>query len=189
MSTDTPIVEMFGNVVTAAESAILPYLKTINPKIVQLHYEHGHPQEIVGTLAEMSQTQAFQAKKYPLVALFQDFPEPVSGKPGELAKARVTVVITTQTQPGLKAAERYAVNFKSILYPIYKELMWQLANSAYFFHSTVPRHDKIDRPFWGKEGLYGNIASVATDELDCIELRNLELTIPPAACHRTKAFF
>lgn len=182
MSAQTPIVEMFGAAVTKVEAKLLTYLQQENPTTVQLHYLYGHPLEIVKTLTEMENPQAYQYKKYPLVALFMDFQESKPRTGRELLTVRLQVIIANQADPEIKAADRYTANFKRILYPIYEELCRQLVASPYFQGANTPVHTKIDRPFWGKEGLYGNIAHIGTDILDCVELKNLDLVIRRCAC-------
>jgi hypothetical protein len=175
MSIETAIVEAFGHVVQATEEEILSYLQGVDNTISGLHYEYGHPLTIINKLAQMETSQAQQREKYPLVALFMDFPEEQPRTVGALRKAKSQVIIATRTIKDRTVEQRYATAFNTILTPIYEELCRQLAKSAYFFHSAVPAHQKIDRPFWGKEGLYGNYTGVATDYLDCIEIRNVEL--------------
>ena len=43
-------------------------------------------------------------------------------------------------------------------------------------------HTKIDRLFWGKEGLYANEGNIFEDFLDCIEIRDLELNVYSKIC-------
>lgn len=167
------VVANIGRVVTATKAAL---------SLPVLHYEYGHPTEIVNTLIQMTKTLTHDALKYPLIALFQDFPENEQGAAGSLTKVRLRIVIATRGVTGGKAADRQAQSFDAVLYPIYNEFVHQLTRSPYFLNPARPRHEKIDRPFWGKEGLYGNIANIATDELDCIELRNLELTTLTRDC-------
>jgi len=38
-------------------------------------------------------------------------------------------------------------------------------------------HDKIDRLFWGRSGLYGNEGNIFNDHLDAIEIQNLSLSL------------
>lgn len=181
MIVSTPIVDLFRSVVLATEAAILPYLKTVDPLIEHLHYEHGHPQEIVNTLISMTQTQEWQMKKYPMVALFQDFGGVTPDTPTGIATVRVNIIICTKAAMDAKASDRYATTFNPILHPIYRELLRQLSITS-FFRGTAPvRHEPIDHPFYGKDGLYGTIANMAaTDALDCVEMRNTELRLQPA---------
>lgn len=168
----TPVVTSFGHVVEATKTAL---------SLSTLHYEHGRPLEIINTLSNMSKTQSNMAIKYPLIALFQDFQEEQPRKAGDPIKARVQVVIATQGKTDMKAAARYNATFTNVLIPIYEELVRQIQKSAYFFNATVP-HTRIDHPYWGKEGLYGNTGNIFDDALDCIELRGLELIVPSVSC-------
>lgn len=184
MTSEKPIVEMFGEVVAATEAKLLAYLKTVNSTIQQIHYEYGHPKEIIRVLATMSDTREYEFKKYPLVALFQDFPEDGGRDFTYKANGRFTVIIANQTEPTYTAEERYTKNFKPLLYPIYEELINQLSRSRNFLTKSRKSivQSKIDRPFWGREGLYGNEANKFGDNLDCIEIRNLELKVRYKRC-------
>lgn len=176
MILETPIVDRMRAVVTATEVAILPYLQTIDDKIVQVHYEHGHPLEIVNTLLEMNKPQVEQFKKYPLIALFEDITEDMGAvDPGT---ARLQVVIAMHGELVMKSAERYQLNFNRILLPLYHEFIKQY--KAHF--ASRAQHTRIIHPYWGREGLYGNTANQFADALDCIELRNLETPLRRAHC-------
>lgn len=191
MSAQTPIATRFGHVVTATQAAILADLQAIDPLIEHIHYQYGHPLSIINTLTEMdNSTRAFQFKKYPLVALFMDFPEDTPVAPNGLTTATVQIVIATQTIEDKTPSQRYATSFSQILYPIYEELMRQLAKSPWFFNPTVSR-TKTDRPFWGKEGLYGNYSGVANDFLDAVETKSMKLIVPtgsPCSPYELKNF-
>lgn len=69
--------------------------------------------------------------------------------------------------------------FKPTLYPIYIELINQIARSKYFKESTpeLIKHTKTDRLFWGKTGIMGNEGLIFTDLLDVIEITNLQLSV------------
>lgn len=174
----TPIVELFGDAVKLAERALMPHLKTVSPAIQQVHYLYGHPREIVGQLVEMNKLQQYQLMKYPLVALFMDFPEPASTS-GLRSTPRLRGVIANRADETGKAKDRYQTNFKPILYPLYEAILSGLAQCGHFL-VTSPRaieHTKTDRPYWGREGLYGNEGNIFGDALDCIEFSDLRLPV------------
>ncbi len=178
------IVDIFEGIVQAVSTKLINYLQTIDPAIEAVNYLHGHPKEIIETLMQRDKSDTFQFKKYPLVALFQDFPENHNQQIGIDNEASLHLVIVQSTRPDYKADERYTKNFKPILYPIYMELLQQISFSKAILNYGVGDlpHTKIDRLYWGKEGIYGSEANVFNDFLDCIELRDLKLKINMKFC-------
>ena len=146
--------------------------------ISALHYEHGHPLEIIKTLQAMTADPASQAGKFPLLALFQDYEEKRGTKMG-MYDVSLHLIIATLTDPNYMAADRMTSTFIPVLYPIYDGLMDAIARSGYFRQTTkdLISHSKTDRMYWGKSGLYGNEGNVFNDYIDAIEIQNLQLTI------------
>ena len=153
-----PVVESFAPIVTAVETKLLTSLQAYDNTITGVHYLYGHPIEIIQRLKQRDESDEFTFKKYPLVALFQDFPEDHTGQIGIPAEISLHLIIARGTDPKYVAEERYAKNFKPVLYPIYEELLKQITLSKTFMNYGVStlQHTKIDRLYWGKEGLYGN---------------------------------
>jgi len=178
------VVELIEDVVTKVSTALLAQLQVIDPAITAVHYQHGHPKEIIETLMQKDKSETYQFRKYPLIALFQDFPEAHNLQIGIDNEATLHLVIVNSTRPDYKAGERYVKNFKPILYPIYLEFLKQISLSGKFLnygiHTLV--HTKIDRLYWGREGLYGSEGNVFNDWLDCMEIRDLKLKINLINC-------
>lgn len=170
------IVDEFADIASKVSTKLLATLQTFDANITGVHYLHGHPIEIIETLAERDKSGTFRFKKYPLIALFQDFPEEM-GQIGYNGEARLHLIIARATQATYKAPDRYTKNFKPVLYPVYLELMKQIHYSKAFqtISETQIRHTKIDRLYWGKEGLYANEGNVFNDKIDCIEIKDLRL--------------
>jgi hypothetical protein len=146
-----------------------------------VNFLHGHPKEITDTLAEMTKNPTASAKKYPLIALFQDFEE---DKSTDFIRIRPQLIIATMTKNTLKAADRYEFTFKPELYPIYDNLLEVIAKCGYFNEATVKqiKHIKIDRLYWGRTGLYGSEKNIFNDFIDCIEIKELTLNVKPKSC-------
>lgn len=178
------IVDEVETIVGVASAALLTYLQGIDPGITAVHYQHGHPKEIIETLMQLDKSSTMQFDKYPLVALFQDFPEVHTGQVGFDSEVTLHIVIVNSTKADYKADERYELNFKPILYPIYYELLKQFNFSKRFstYGVSTISHTKIDRLYWGKEGLYGNDGNIFNDRLDCIEIRDLKLKVNLKNC-------
>jgi len=154
---------------------------------MDLHFEHGHPSEIVESLQKMTLTPYMARKKYPLVALFQDFTVKRGTRADLYGEVSVTVIIATLTDPFLNAPERYENNFFPVLYPIYAQFIMELSSHksiCIMNTATEPEHDQIDRLYWGKEGLFGNTANTFNDYIDAIEIKNLQLKIFNPTCQR-----
>lgn len=140
------------------------------------YYMYGHPIEIINTLAEKDKNGTYKFKKYPLIALFQDFEETRGETQFVNTSASLNIVIIVNSKRDYNSSQRYSNTFKPILYPIYNLLLKYISESNYFdlAPDAVP-HTKIDRVFWGKAGLYGGEANIFNDIIDAIEIQNLEL--------------
>ena len=136
------------------------------------YYEFGHPNDIVSVLAEKNKSGVYQYQKYPLIALFQDFSE--NNKESGM-EASLNIIIANRTQPTYHANERYEKNFEPILYPIWEQLERALIISKNIQFLNKDDYTKIDRLYWGKQGLYGNEGNIFDDHIDAIEIQNLNL--------------
>lgn len=147
-----------------------------------IYYMHGSLKEINFRLEQMSKSKDHFDKKFPLVALLHDYPR---SRGGVYEEVTLTVLISTDTIANYISDERLSNNFKPILDPIYLELMNQLNLSSFFNTRSallIP-HQKIDHYFYGTEnGNNGHAQNRFNDLVDCIEIRNLELSIYAKNC-------
>lgn len=151
-------VDTFGDIVTEVSTA---YSGTV-------YYEHGHPLDIVNTLAQKTKSSTYKNKKYPLIALFQDFRE-ISESDNNFLIPEITVIIATQTNRNYTAAERYDNTFPT-LYTIMDLLVSKLnTNMKTSWYKWD--YEKWDRVFWGRQGLYGSEGNIFNDYIDAIEMR------------------
>jgi hypothetical protein len=150
----------------------------INDEIT-CYYLFGHPQEVVNTLSEWTKDPSKKFERFPLICLFQDFEEVKGVHQAINSKVTLNMVICMNTLPSYKSSERYTNTFKPVIYPLYDHLIMKIEDSYYFagVGSGLVPHTKIDRVFWGKNGLYGNTANHFNDYIDAIEIQNLELEI------------
>lgn len=174
------IVDIISEAVARTSDKLLPQLQKYDNLIQGVHYDHGHPVEIIETLKQKDKSDTLVFKKYPAVFLFQDFKETVS-QAGIATSARLHILIVAATSREYKASERYDKNFRPILYPIYLELKNQILKSGKVL-ADVLSFEKTDRLFWGKQGLYGNEGNVFNDYLDAIEIQNLDLKFYKPVC-------
>lgn len=173
------IQDILAPIVAKVSTKLLPSLQAFDPAITAVHYDYGHPLEIIETLSQKSQVDEFLYKKYPLVALFLDADLHRGKEIGVYGEFTLHMAIIRGTDPLYKAKERDDYNFKPVLMPIYLEMMKQIRRSGAFFLSSeqmIP-HDPINRYYWGKQGLYGNEGNIFNDHVDCIEIKNLKLKV------------
>lgn len=182
----TPIVDVVGLIVDKVSQRLTSQLQEIDALITGVHYQHGHPLEIIETMNQFDKSDTFVYEKYPLVALFQDFEED-KATIGTAGEVRLNLIIARATLADYKAAERYTQNFKPILYPIYQALLEEIGGSfagKYFSvkDTTQISHTKIDRLYWGRNGLYKNEKNVFNDKIDAIEIKDLVLSVNSKFC-------
>ena len=178
------VVDLMETVVNAVSAKLTTQLKLEDAAITGVHYQYGHPKEIINTLTKLGSAPTGKFNKYPLVALFQDFPE-TKGEIGFDSEVSLHMIICKGTSPEYKAKQRMEKNFKPFLYPIYLELLNQLSLSGSFLVKSpgTISHTKIDRMYWGADGLYvDGLANQANDYLDCIELRDFKIKVNLLNC-------
>jgi len=170
-------------VVDLVREVVNRMIPALTKRHLAVYYQHGHPSEIVETLLELTQNPELAKFKYPLLALFQDFAEE-KGQPNSVAKLKLNLIIAVGSIPNIKAADRYEQTFRPYLIPIYNEFILQIAKSGFFREDNPERiqHTKIDRVFWGRQGLYGNAGNVFADHIDAIEINNMILNVKPKIC-------
>lgn len=146
-----------------------------------LHYQFGSYKEIANTMETREHNQRLKYKRYPLVALFQDFAEIREAEGGIYGKVSLNLIIATSSSSNDKSEQRYINTFKPILYPIYYELIRQIEGSNHFQSTGYKgvKHTKIDRPYWGNDWKNAN---KFPDYLDAIEINGLELTLNNNSC-------
>lgn len=184
MSKPMYIVDKIGDMVSAVSNKLLTQLQAIDSNIQGVQYYYGHGKEIIETLAQKDQNRTYRYQKYPAICLIQDFPEQMGTGLGIASTVKLHLIIVCSTLPSYKAEDRYNNNFKPILYPIYYEFLNQIFKSGAVLVASVNQiiHTKIDRLYWGREGLYGNQGNVFNDHLDAIEIQDLQLKFYQQNC-------
>lgn len=138
-----------------------------------VQYIHGHLIDITETLQLWSEKPSKKDRMYPLIILPQDINEPIDN--GQ-SKTKITLFICTDTMPNFSAAKRYEETFEPILYPLYSRLISKIEES-FDVYAMGAAHSKIDRLYWGREGISGNIANTLNDFIDAIEVKDFEINI------------
>ena len=182
------IVDIMRTVVAAVEARLLPQLQAYDSNIQAVHYEYGHPIEILETLRQMDESSTLRYKKYPLVALFTDIKEQ-KGVLGEYSHATLQLVVVHHTKPEYKAEERRIKNFIPVIHPIVDELFNQVVKSKYFLDSSTNTLERteIDRYYWGRQAAGGNDANKGNDYLDATEIE-LNVRVNPNCLGPFKMF-
>jgi hypothetical protein len=132
-------------------------------------YTYGRQIQILDYLQKMN---VEGTTKYPLVALYMDFPE--KRDTGYYCIVTIPKILiacmTTSTDP---PKVRYDVTFKPILYPIYYLFLRYLSEHLSVVENDVDElpHTKYDRPGTMPTGVGQN------EYIDAIEINNLTLTI------------
>lgn len=157
------LVDELEKVVTKVKAAL---------KLPVLNYQYGYVEELNETLGQWSNSREHASLKFPLIWVMQPFTiaRGEKGIYGNVEGLRIFIITdSTKTQ---KAAERMAGNFKTIIYPIYRELMVQINTHKAFQSSYDRKHKFTDRYYWGEAQ-----QSVLNDVVDCGEISNIELKI------------
>jgi hypothetical protein len=142
-----------------------------------LHFEFDAIEKVNATLQAWSKQEVDRVKKFPLVWL----PHPYTihrGLPdrpdlfGELQNGML--IIANASKVDIKGAERDTNNFKTIIYPIYREILKQLYLSTVFETGSIEQieHNFTDRFYWGEDQ-----KQVFDDVVDCSIVSDLKLKI------------
>lgn len=170
MKSNTVIVDIFESIV---EKVSLAYGSNVR-------YMYGPELEIEANLIDLTKAKGLPnsnvANKYPLIALIQDFPEKRGDANGYYADVTLPkILIATLTNNTYKAPQRYELNFKPILYPIYKLFLQEMARSGKIIGNDPDSfdHTKFDRLYYGTR----TAGSALNDYVDAIEINNLRITV------------
>lgn len=171
-------VDVFAAIVTETERLYRLYSGDATKTI---RFMHGHPKEVSRILIDLAKDTT-GIKRYPFICLLQDFTETKGKDYVELNDLHV--LIANVTSDKYDAAQRYIKNFKPYLYPIYDLFLHALGSDVNIAKSDGSRieHDKTDRLYWGKAGVYGNDAEIFTDKIDAIEITGLKLKVKNTKC-------
>jgi hypothetical protein len=153
-------------------------------KALAPYYIHGHPIEITNRLNRKN-SGVYQYQKYPLIALLQDFEETADQNVDFYATASPDIAIVNFTEKNINADDRYDLNFRNVLYPLYYQLLHEIYDNG-AFNIRSPKlivHSKTDRPYYGESGENGNTANKKADPLDAIVINSIELQMIDTRCN------
>ncbi len=142
-------------------------------------YMYGPVEEIEANLIEIAKSVGLEGyegpKKYPLIAIFQDFGENINTGGYYKEVTLPVVLIATASAKDWKADKRYTENFKPTLYPLYELFLQEMGKSTQIIGNEPTKfgHTKYDRLYYGKRKLGASVS----DYVDAIELQNLKFTV------------
>lgn len=144
-----------------------------------LNYQYGYIQELDETLQQWEKDPAKFSLKFPLVWLAEPFIITRSGNSGLYGTTKADLFLINNTDKVWKASERMEYNYKPILYPIYRELLNQIAISEVLSNTgiTDTPHTITKGYYWGE-----NQKSVLMDAVDCLKVGSTELLIKNNYC-------
>jgi hypothetical protein len=149
--------------------------------IEQVTFMHGTWLDVSNDLQKWSEDPAYKNIRFPLVCLLYKADEKfVDSYSPEI---NVDILICTDTQKTFTNDERYDINFKPILYPIYAELKAIIGKSRYFTgYNRKFEHTKIDLPHAGQESAEGNLAYNLQDVIDGVMMKGVRLKVAESKC-------
>lgn len=149
--------------------------------IPQVNFKHGTMMDISAELVADSKSTTKKLIRYPLVCLiykadekFVDEYEP---------EITVDLLVCTATQKTYSNDQRYDINIKPVIYPIYAELKSVISKSNMFWgYKKGSDHTKIDLPHAGQESAQGNTAYDLQDVIDGLMIKALKLKVAVTKC-------
>jgi len=156
------------NTITVTENnAHIFDTRTVTEFGLDINYKHGHPSDVFDQLNLMAQHPDYKARRFPVLALMQDFEEDLEAG---IDETPIQLILGTDTQPHFTASERYTYSFTGRrLTALAARFIAYLETSPYV-HFRRAQAEKIDRLYWGKDGALGNDENKADDLIDAIEL-------------------
>lgn len=137
-----------------------------------LDFKYGYLSELKTYLQQLSVDDP--TKKYPLFWLRNPFTIQREGSSAAyFGKANLDCFIIAETNTDRTAERRMTEIFKPTLYPIYREFMRQLNETAGILdYNLFRKHNVTDRFYWGNEQ-----QKEIDDKIDCMEISGLEIQI------------
>lgn len=157
----------------ATAQEILPVLKEADSNINAVSFMYGKSTEFVETIMQMDKAASSKYRIWPLIMLFTDITTVTNNRSGSYSECSLQMALAYPTSHTYKADERYTKSYEPILYPLWRRLIQEIAESGCFAVMSEKdiEYTKYDRLYWGKQG---NTLSAV---VDAIELQNIRLKI------------
>ncbi len=141
--------------------------------ISNVNFEVGTIEQVIEELVKKDNSKTYKDKKYPLIALFTPIEVSKGGQTyGTAFVKRITIAALSTQNKLVKSRYSSEGNFKTILYPCYKEFLEKLCERENVMESDPMRikHRLIEAP--GVEPI-----PQTSDFVDCLHLDNFEFSI------------
>jgi len=170
--------KVFRRIVPKVSANLLVQLQAVDPMITGVHYKYGHYNDIRRELKQEMQVADLKKDRYPLILIIEDY-RVGKGLVGISGQPTVQGFILHHTDKDYTREQREAEVFDKVLYPIYYNLLREIARSGDFqvYDETMISHTMIPRPMTGIVDKDGTRAYIFDDILDGIELNNLSLKL------------
>lgn len=159
-------------------SSIISSMKVQDPaksagNYLSINYEPGRILQILKSLTDLDNSISLKNNKYPLIAMVMPVKEQFGGGYPIIIIDRIVIAQITNSTDDVFTRYQAGGTFKSILYPCYKEFMYQLSASKFTVNGDVVnfQHTKIDSP-----GVQP-IGKGMSDYVDTIEILNLKIIL------------
>lgn len=165
----------FVDVFTDIMSNVQANYDTVNDPVETPYAAYGHMIQVIQMLTVKGKHDDYKFKMYPLVVLLMDFEE----RPGGFAYEYIIsprFLILHNSKREYKPADRYTNIFKTVLYPIYRLLLEEIAANPMIHQSFVDELEvtKYDRVFWGSEKAATQLNNYL-DGIDVFRIKDLKV--------------
>lgn len=176
------ISNIFRDLTAATQAAVLPQLQAYDNLIQGVHFEHGHYLEIAKVLQQKALGTTSKFTKWPLIALFRDFPE--KNEVGLYTEMTATLIIAKSSDPNWTSDQREQNSFIPVLYPVLSAFLEAMDNDQRIMNQSVQElsYTKIDHYYWGSQTVLDKTPNIFNEWTDSIELRDLTIKINPQNC-------
>ena len=132
------------------------------------YYEHGSPIEIANRLSLKDMSAGLERfKKFPLIALIEDFEEDFKDEKFYCQIPEVILSIMNSTLPEYNSDQRHTNNFKPIIMPLYNDLIHELKHCGWFFNVEWKAKNNLQ---YGVPSKYRNEELVLNEYVDAREV-------------------
>lgn len=154
---------------------------------LSVRYSFGTYQETTKEIQDFGNSTTLKDQKFPLIWLVTEqdelFDSSAIGKP---VLTNIQILIANSTDPNSNSVKRIDQNYIPVLYPIYEQLLIEIAASGFFEeqHRDDIYHMRTDRPFAGVKDQNGKyISNLFNSYVDVVHIRNMRLNVCREYCN------
>lgn len=137
-----------------------------------------------GIINQVSRDVYATPNNYPLIWLIMNYPE-VRGRDFSIyGEITCTIYIVAPTDSKFTQDDRETLVFKPRLIPVYEVFIQELKRERWFQIPGMPKHTRIDRPYWGGGDVNGtDQPNMFKKEVDAIAIASLQLRVRLDNCN------